>query len=204
MYSNRLLLASASPRRLELIKGLDFDPLVEPVDLDESIFDELPISERVVTLAEAKARLSGQTTMLDCRWILGADTLVGLDGRTFGKAENEEAARGMIRTLAGRTHMVSTGLCLFDRLEDRAHSICSETEVSFATMSEAELNLYIATGEWQGAAGAYRIQETAALFVEQIAGSYTGVVGLPIREFYVILLRSAFPVPFGRVNAADR
>ena len=116
MYSNRLLLASASPRRLELIKGLNLDPLVEPVDLDESIFDELPISERVVALAEAKARLSGQTTMFDCRWILGADTLVGLNGSIFGKAENREAARGMLRSLAGRTHTVSTGLCLFDQI----------------------------------------------------------------------------------------
>jgi septum formation protein len=189
---------------MELIRGLGLDPLVEPVDLDESMYDHLPIPERVVALAAGKARLSARTTSLDCRWILGADTLVGLDGRTFGKAENEEVARGMIRSLAGRMHKVSTGLCLFDRLEDKTQSILSETGVLFAPMSISEVDAYIATGEWQGAAGAYRIQETAALFVEQIIGSFTGVVGLPIREFYVILSRSAFPVPFGRVSAADR
>jgi septum formation protein len=204
MFSDKLLLASASPRRLEIIKGLGFDPIVEPVDLDESIFDDRAIPERVVALAEAKARLSARTTRFDCRWILGADTLVGLDDSTFGKAENEEAARGMIRSLAGRTHSVATGLCLIDRYGDRAHSILSETSVSFAEMSDMEVDAYIATGEWKGAAGAYRIQDTASMFIEQIHGSFTGVVGLPIREFYVILQRSAFPVPFGRVGTADR
>lgn len=198
MYSDRLLLASASPRRKEIIERLGLDPIVEPVDLDESMHDELPIPDRVVALAEAKARLSARTTNLDCRWILGADTLVGLDGRTFGKAGNAEAARTMIQDLAGRTHSVATGLCLLDRREFSAYSILSETEVAFASMSAAQVDAYIATGEWQGAAGAYRIQETASLFVEWIHGSFTGVVGLPIREFYVILQRSAFPVPFGR------
>jgi septum formation protein len=204
MYSNRLLLASASPRRLEIVEGLGFNPAVEPVDLDESMYDELPIPERVVALAEAKAGMSARTTLLDCRWILGADTLVGLDGRTFGKPENAEFARAMIHSLSGRTHVVATGLSLFDRQEGKACSILSETEVTFATMSNAEVEYYLATGEWQGAAGAYRIQETASLFVERIQGSFTGVVGLPIREFYVILSRSAFPVPFGREGAADR
>jgi len=189
---------------LELIKGLGFDPIVEPVDLDESIFDDLTIPKQVLALAEAKARLSARTTNLDCRWILGADTLVELEGRTFGKAENTEVARSMIRSLAGRTHTVATGLCLLDRIGDRTHSIISETKVQFASMSDAEVDSYIATGEWRGAAGAYRIQEKASLFVEEIHGSFTGVVGLPIREFYVILIRSAFPVPFGRVGTADR
>jgi septum formation protein len=204
MYRDKLLLASASPQRLELIRRLGLDPLVEPVDLDETMYNHLPLPERVVALAEGKARLSALTTSLDSRWILGADTLVGLDGRTFGKAENNEAARGMIRCLAGRTHRVYTGLCLYDRLEERVDSIRSETEVSFASISEKELDSYIETGEWRGAAGAYRIQETAALFVEKLSGSFTGVVGLPLREFYVILKKSAFPVPFGRVGAADR
>jgi len=204
MYSDRLLLASASPRRFDLIKGLGLSPVVEPVDFDESVFDHLPIARRVLALAEGKARLSAATTSHDCRWILGADTLVGLDGKTYGKAENAGQAREMIQNLSGRSHTVSTGLCILDRQEGRAHSIISETEVRFASMSEPELDCYIATGEWIGAAGAYRIQETAALFVEQITGSFTGVVGLPIREFYVILLASAFPVPFGRFGAADR
>ncbi|MDX9958315.1 MAG: Maf family protein [Spirochaetia bacterium] len=205
MFSERLLLASASPRRLEIVKKLGFDPIVEPVDLDESIFDDSAIPDRVVALAEAKARLSARLTKSDCRWILGADTLVGLEEQTFGKAENAETARGMIRALSGRTHSVSTGLCLLDRQHgDRAHSILSETRVSFAEMSDMEVDYYIATGEWKGAAGAYRIQDTASLFIERIHGSFTGVVGLPIREFYVILKRSAFPVPFGRVGTADR
>jgi septum formation protein len=87
----------------------------------------LPIPARVVALAEAKARLSARETQLDCRWILGADTLVGLDNRSFGKPENAEVARGMIRNLAGRTHTVSTGLCLYDRRTDSVQSTLSET-----------------------------------------------------------------------------
>lgn len=204
MYSDRLLLASASPQRLKLMGGLGIIPVVEPVALDECIFDHLSVPERVTALAKEKASLSARQTGLDCRWILGADTLVELAGHTFGKPKNIVEARGIINRLAGHTHTVFTGLCILDRLDNCTHVIVSDTKVSFAQMTGSEIEAYLATGEWRGAAGGYRIQETASLFVEQIQGSFTGVVGLPIREFYVILKRCAFPVPFGRDGIADR
>ncbi|PKL08394.1 MAG: septum formation protein Maf [Spirochaetae bacterium HGW-Spirochaetae-7] len=192
-----LLLASASPRRIEMLERLGFELTIAPADIDESVCDDLPIGERVVKLAELKARAGSAAAGYPPIWALGADTLVSLDGIAMGKPAGEVEAREMLSALSGRTHRVTTGICVLDRRSGEAHTAVSESSVHFSPLGEEELDGYLATGEWRGAAGAYRIQEHASYFVEWLEGSFSGVVGLPLHEFYAILSAIGYPFPFG-------
>jgi septum formation protein len=193
-----LLLASSSPRRRELLEnlGLSFD--VYAPDLDEDGWDELPVGERVLAIAQAKAMAALPHCLAGGgRWILAADTLVYLPdtretGHSLGKPLDEADARRMMTLLAGRSHEVHTGLALYDSSTGLMDRIASLSRVHFAPMDEAELASYLASGDWRGVAGAYRVQGRAALHIERIEGSWSGIVGLPLRELYVILARSKF------------
>jgi septum formation protein len=199
----KILLASASPRRRELLEnlGLDFDCLAP--ELDETIRDSLEPAQRVLALAEDKARASARIAIDGPRLVLGADTLVCLPSAgpggselALGKPENIEDARRMMRLLSGAEHFVRTGLALLDRISGTLRSARSDTLVEFADLSEEEIEAYLASGEWEGVAGAYRVQGLSALFISRIEGSWTGIVGLPLRELYVILLAAGYRVPF--------
>jgi septum formation protein len=205
---DRLLLASESPRRRSLLSalGIAFECIVP--DIDETRRDSLEPSERVLALAGDKAsaacELAGPASP---RLVLGADTLVCMPGGkagpgeiALGKPRDAEEAESMIRGLAGRSHIVRTGLVLRDRGSGESFGIRSDTTVLFAPLGEAELEAYLDSGEWEGVAGAYRIQGLGACFVDRIEGSWTGVVGLPIRELYVILRRAGFRFPFQRTG----
>jgi septum formation protein len=199
----KLLLASNSPRRRELLEaaGISFELLV--ADVDEEARDCLPPPERVVALAEDKARAAAaQAPPSSPRLVLGADTLVCLPGSrdkeeelALGKPRDEADAGRMMRMLSGRPHFVRTGLVLLDRLSGRLWSSRSDSTVVFATMDEGDIGAYLASGEWAGVAGGYRIQGLAAFYIERLEGSWTGVVGLPMRELYVILRAAGFRVP---------
>jgi septum formation protein len=193
-----ILLASASPRRRDTLRALGFPLHAEAMDIDESVADALPVRERVRRLAELKAAAAHGKAWSGNgpkpRWILGADTLVSLDGLVFAKAEDRAEAGRMLNALAGQTHQVYSGLALIDGYTGAVHSMVSTTDVRFAPLSGQEIEAYLATDEWQGVAGAYRIQERASFFVERIEGSFSGVVGLPLREFYVILRQAAYPL----------
>lgn len=199
-----LLLASSSPRRIELLRGLGIDIEILPSDVDETRFDSLPVSRRVVALAELKARTSvglwrsGRAGAVMPRIALGADTLVSLGNATLGKPESEDEAYAMLRLLSGAEHTVSTGIFAIETSSGRVESALSETKVIFADMTDSEIGAYIGSGEWRGAAGAYRIQGLASYFVTRIDGSYSGVVGLPLHLFYAILSRLSFAFPYGR------
>ena len=197
IQSRALLLASASPRRREMLGRLGFDLVVVPADIDESVCDDLPIGMRVAALAELKARAASDKALFPPLWALGADTLVSLDGQAMGKPGNEAEARSMLAALSGRTHTVTTGICVLDRRSGKAPSAVSESSVRFSALRDDEIEAYLATGEWRGAAGAYRIQDHASFFVEWLEGSFSGVVGLPLHEFYAILSSSGYPFPFG-------
>jgi septum formation protein len=168
------------------------------MDIDESVADELPVGERVQRLAELKAAAAHERAWTGSgakpRWILAADTLVSLNDRVFAKAEDRAEAGAMLSALAGTTHQVYSGLALIDGVSGAVNSIASCTDVRFAPLSTKEIEAYLDSGEWRGVAGAYRIQERAAFFVERIEGSFSGVVGLPLREFYVILGQAAYPL----------
>jgi septum formation protein len=198
-----LLLASASPRRIEMLNalGVPFSSCASAVD--ESVYDDRGIGERVVALARLKAQ-AGLEIWMEGSYpsgpmlVIGADTLVSVDGIALGKATNKEEAREMLRMLSGRVHIVSTGLCVIESLTRKMETALSETKVSFVQLSEAEIDWYLATDEWVGAAGAYRIQEHASYFVERVEGSFSGVVGLPLHAFYAILCRFGYRFPSGR------
>jgi septum formation protein len=198
----RILLASNSLRRRELLEnaGIPFDCLAP--DVDETCWSNLPPTDRVLALAEEKVRAAvalSQSSMQ--RLVLAADTLVCVPDENFlggeqglGKPKDMADAYRMIRLLAGKSHMVRTGIALLDRFSGSLLKSRSDSKVVFAPMSEADIEAYLRSTEWMGVAGAYRIQGLASFFIDRLEGSWTGVVGLPLRELYVILLSAGFRV----------
>jgi septum formation protein len=175
-----LVLASASPRRLELLRQLGIVPdRVDPADIDERPAPgELPAAH-VVRLAEAKARVV--QARHPGAFILAADTVVACGRRILPKAEDETTARACLTLLSGRRHRVYGGVALMTPSGEAAIRRVV-TQVAFKRLSKTELDAYLATGEWRGKAGGYAIQGCAAAFIPWIAGSYSNVVGLPLSE----------------------
>jgi septum formation protein len=175
-----LVLASASPRRLELLRQIGIVPdRVDPADIDETPGrDELPPAH-VVRLAEAKARIVQPRH--PGAFILAADTVVACGRRILPKAEDEATARACLTLLSGRRHRVYGGVALMTPSGETAIRRVV-TQVAFKRLSKTELDAYLATGEWHGKAGGYAIQGCAAAFIPWIAGSYSNVVGLPLSE----------------------
>ena len=175
-----LVLASGSPRRRELLAQIGLVPdQVDPADIDETPHkDELP-SAHALRLAQEKAALVAARHSGGI--VLAADTVVGLGRRILPKAEDAATARRCLSLLQGRRHRVYTGFSIVGT-DGRVWSRTVETAVIFRTLSDFEIESYIATGDWQGKAGGYAIQGLASLFVRQISGSYSNVVGLPLTE----------------------
>jgi septum formation protein len=180
----RIVLASASPRRAELLRaaGIDFD--VQPADVDESIGGgELPI-EYVSRLAEAKGRLVYEHDR--ARTVLAADTAVIVDAHILGKPADERDARRMLRLLSDRKHEVLTAVSVFHPGEI-VDTRVEVTSVEFASLTDSDVDWYVSTGEPMDKAGAYAVQGLASRFVTRIEGSYSNVVGLPVALVYRML-----------------
>jgi septum formation protein len=126
-------------------------------------------------------------------WVLGADTVISLNGESFGKPRNRDDAAEMLKKLRGREHQVYTAMALYNGRTRTMDTRSSSSVVRFAEISDAEVEWYLNTGEWQGVAGAYRIQGLASCFVAHIEGSYSTIVGLPIHQFYVMLRENGYP-----------
>lgn len=173
----RLVLASASPRREELLRQLGVPFEVLPSDLEEAL-PSGPVREGVTALALAKARAVARC--LTGAVVLGADTAVVLDGRVFGKPRSPEDARRMLQALSGRQHEVVTGVALVEAPAGRETATAVVTRVRMRRCAEAELDAYVATGEPLDKAGAYAIQGAGGALVEAVEGCYTNVVGLPL------------------------
>jgi septum formation protein len=196
LYSSRMrstsrpviILASASPRRSALLTQIGVPHRVMPVDIDETASAAESPAAYVQRLAAAKAeRLWSQLSPSDRMPVLGADTSVALGGTILGKPRDREDCLRILRSLSGRTHHVLTAVAL---QWDRAREVrLSVSEVAFRPLSIAEMDAYWASGEPADKAGAYAIQGRAALFVERIAGSYSGIVGLPLYETGQLLAR---------------
>ncbi len=180
-----LILASASPRRLALLRQIGVEPdAVEPAEVDETpLPGELPVPH-AQRLADAKAEAVARRR--PDAFVLAADTVVGVGRRVLPKTEDEAAARRCLELLSGRRHRVQGGIVL--RLPDgRALRRLSTTRVAFKRLSEDEIAGYLAGGEWHGKAGGYAIQGAAAAFVPWINGSYSNVVGLDLALVHALL-----------------
>lgn len=180
-----IVLASASPRRTELmtLAGLQFS--VVPADICEDVLPGEAPAEHVMRLSREKADAVAATT--EGRFFVGADTVVVLDGAILGKPVDEADARRMLAALSGRDHEVITGFTVFDKVSCIHISRSVSTEVTFKSLEEQEINGYIASGCPMDKAGAYAIQGGAVHFVRSICGSYTNVIGLPMTELYEVL-----------------
>lgn len=191
----KIILASSSPRRRELMAqaGFAFEVLVS--EADETIETETP-GEMVEVLSERKAaavaeEIKRQGFAEESVLLVGADTMVAIDGKKLGKPKDEKGAEKMLEELSGRTHQVYTGVTLIRLRKAENGSILQEsrtfsegTDVSFYPLTKEEIRSYIATGEPMDKAGAYGIQGKAAVFVKEIKGDYNNVVGLPIARLY--------------------
>lgn len=187
----KLILASGSPRRRELMErmGLQFE--VKAADADETLVPGLSAQEQVVRLSQIKAQAVAGT-LTEEAVIVAADTVVVLDGTILGKPRDAADAKKMLMAFSGRCHHVLTGLTVLGPKGAESH--CEETEVYFRPLSEGEIDRYIATGESMDKAGAYGIQGYAALFVEKLAGDYYNVMGLPVCALGLMLRRAGVPV----------
>ena len=185
----KLILASASPRRREILSSLGVDFCVRTADADETCDLADPgarveaISLRKCLAVEEVLRAEGSLTPDTV--ILASDTLVTLDGEFLGKPADEADARRMLTMLAGRTHTVASGLAL--RMGGRTVTAHELTGVTFAPMTEGEIEDYLRTGESMGKAGAYAVQGHAARYITGISGDYFNVVGLPVHRLYEVM-----------------
>lgn len=188
--SKKIILASASPRRRELLTQIGMIYTVMPSDAEEKGKSGTP-EEMVMELSGQKARdifkklsQKEQSEVL----VIGADTVVSLDGQIMGKPENKETAVRMLAALQGRAHQVYTGVSLLWQQEgtgeDQEISFFEKTEVIMFPMSEAEIREYVDTGEPMDKAGAYGIQGKCAAFIKGLSGDYNNVVGLPVGRLY--------------------
>lgn len=179
----QILLASSSKRRLELLSAVGHQVLVIPADVVEVSEHEGQASKEVALVnAKLKARhvflkhgLKGSDVLL------GADTVVMLKQKLFGKAENAKEAHSMLKELSGQTHVVATGYCLINK---NGQELCGivETEVRFRELLDHEIASYVATNDWHDKAGAYGVQTLGASLVNKVMGSITNVIGLPVHE----------------------
>ncbi|MFZ3206555.1 MAG: Maf family protein [Pseudomonas sp.] len=187
-----LYLASGSPRRRELLTqiGVPFSPLIVPID--ENLLPEEPPRAYVERLARAKAQ-AGLAALADPRdaVVLGADTAVVLAGRILGKPQDRDEAVATLSALSGREHQVLTAVALASTTRVAARVVSSR--VRFRRLTRAEIEAYWATGEPRDKAGSYGIQGLAAVFVSQLQGSYSAVVGLPLCETAELLAEFAIP-----------
>lgn len=182
-----LILASASPRRREILEKFDIPFRIVPSPLEE-VFTDKPPAVQAASLSRAKveALLESRPELLSM-FILGADTCIDLDGEIIGKPRDKQEAESILRKFSGRTHSVITALTLYTADKGEYMTETQTAGVKFAEIPEDLLLWYLDTEEWIGAAGGYRIQEKGALLVDSIIGDFYTIMGLPIRLFYGML-----------------
>jgi septum formation protein len=195
---NKLILASGSPRRVELLRqaGLEAARLM-PMDIDESPRKSEHPRSLARRLSAEKAEAAFATLKGDVAWqgsyILAADTVVAVGRRILPKAEYVDEATAALHLLSGRGHWVYTGICLITPDRKQRQKVV-ETKVRFKRLSGHDIEGYLASGQWRGKAGAYAIQGLAGAFVQKLVGSYSNVVGLPLYETMLLLQGEGFDV----------
>lgn len=179
----KLILASQSPRRKELLEKCGIAFTCIPADIDETLNEENPLEEEIQNLSYRKAQ-----AILEIHkdaLILGSDTIVTIDGKILGKPKDDQEAFTMLQALQGRTHHVLTGLCLLSN--KKKYTDFSVSAVTFAPMTSQEIQEYIATGECKDKAGSYGIQGFGGKYISKIDGDYYAIMGLPLHKVYEAL-----------------
>ncbi|MGH9898419.1 MAG: Maf family protein [Pyrinomonadaceae bacterium] len=179
LFQTPLILASASPRRAEILRSIGFDFRIHPVNIDETALDNEEPLDYVRRVAKAKAEAAAK--IFPDLTVLGADTIVVIDGEILGKPRDIDDARSMIQKLGGKTHDVITSIALVRPGRSDILIAYELTRVRFALMSSEEIDWYLSTGESMDKAGGYGVQGYGKIFIEAIEGDYWNVVGLPVR-----------------------
>lgn len=200
---HKIYLASKSPRRRELLRqiGVEFELLLlrdqspRGPEVSEEVLPNESAENYVVRVTREKVEHASNIMLvrrLPVRPVLAADTTVVIDGRILGKPANEQEAMEMLRLLSGRTHQVMTSIAL--NKDDQTTQVTQISDVTLATLSEEKMRAYCATSEPYDKAGGYGIQGLAAVFIQHIAGSYTGIMGLPLHETAQLLDQAGIPI----------
>jgi len=203
----KLVLASASPRRLALLDQVDLVPdLLYPADIDETPKKRETLRALALRLAKAKANAAINANQVKelgpNTYILAADTVVAVGRRTIPKPEKIEEAAAALRLLSGRAHKVITAICLVTP-NNQIRTRLVETKVRLKQLTRDDVETYLMSDEWRGKAGGYAIQGRAEAFVRMVNGSYSNVVGLPLYETITLLQGNGYPVYFSWLNAGD-
>ena len=189
-----IILASSSPRRQEILKKLGIPFKVIMPEIDERVEDDIELEQipEILAIKKVKAVIQSLPQNQIIPWVLGADTMIICEGVPYGKPASAEEAFYILQMLSGKTHKVVTSIALFNGNLNHIETKNNITEVTFKELTDSEIEWYVNTGEWHGAAGAYRIQELASCFISKINGSYSSVIGLPIFDFYEILREQGY------------
>ncbi len=191
-----IILASSSPRRQEILKKLNIPFITMPSDEEETYPADIKIKEISEYLAIKKVNsvLKRVSSKQEVSWLLGADTSVILENKIYGKPKDVNEAETFLKELQGKCHEVVTGMALYNGAlhEVTSRSVCAK--VTMAPMSQKEIDWYLESGEWHGAAGAYRIQGLASCFIKKIEGTESCVMGLPIFELYDMLREQNYSI----------
>ncbi|MGI6662684.1 MAG: Maf family protein [Bacillota bacterium] len=182
----RLILASESPRRKALLEGAGIVPVVVPSNATETVNREGLEPQELVKLL-SRRKIDTVSRLMPDDFVLGADTIVYIDGTILGKPESAEDARGMLRKIAGKTHVVYTGVALWDPRGKRVLDDFDKTEVTMSPLTEEEIDWYVSTGEPMDKAGSYALQGIGGMFVVRVNGDFSSVIGLPLPKVYRLL-----------------
>ncbi len=184
---NRFILASQSPRRIELLQnaGYHFDAI--PSGIDETTFDMLAMSPANYAITLAKAKAEDIAKQYPNQLVLGADTIVDYEGEIIGKPNNEAHAKRIVEKLFSKPHFVVTGMALIWKTKQVELLTHESTQVFPHVMSQSQIEAHLKSDTWQGKAGAYAIQENGDVFIERLEGSLTNVIGLPMERLKDLL-----------------
>ena len=191
-----IILASSSPRRQEILKMLDIPFQVILPNIDETLTSSVDTEDIPELLAREKvsAVIHSLPSQQEIQWVLGADTVIVKNGRIFGKPQSADEAAEFLKEFQGSTHTVITAVVLYNGKQKSTTSRVARTKVTFAPMTDDEIQWYLESGEWHGAAGGYRIQSLASIYIEKIEGSQSCVTGLPIHELYDMLKEQNYSI----------
>lgn len=191
-----IILASSSPRRQEILKMLDIPFQVILPNINETLTSSVDTEDIPELLAREKvsAVIHSLPSQQEIQWVLGADTVIVKNGRIFGKPQSADEAAEFLKEFQGSTHTVITAVVLYNGKQKSTTSRVARTKVTFAPMTDDEIQWYLESGEWHGAAGGYRIQSLASIFIEKIEGSQSCVTGLPIHELYDMLKEQNYSI----------